>query len=107
MVTSESGQNQTRKLNQDPERLRRRRVSAGLDQKSLATQANVATSHVCRIEQGSASASPRVLGRLAAALGCEIADLMPPETQGGSGDEVSEISPFRETCERPAERRAS
>lgn len=64
---------------QDPARIRRRRIEAGLNRKALAEKAGISPQHMSLIENGTAGASPRVLAQLAAALGCTIADLMPPE----------------------------
>lgn len=66
-------------LTQDPQRLWRARVAAGKSQQQLAAEAKVSTSHMSAIEKGQKAASPDVLRRLAEALGCEIADLMPAE----------------------------
>ncbi|MEU9972312.1 helix-turn-helix transcriptional regulator [Streptomyces sp. NPDC051014] len=65
--------------NQDPVRVRRRRVQAGLKQCDLAGQAGISQSYMSMLEAGTCSASPPVMARLAAVLGCEIAELMPPE----------------------------
>jgi transcriptional regulator with XRE-family HTH domain len=65
--------------NQDPARLRRRRVEAGLSQVSLARRVGVSKGHVSLLESGGRGASPELLGRVAGVLGCEIADLMPSE----------------------------
>jgi transcriptional regulator with XRE-family HTH domain len=67
-------------LNQDPKRLRRRRVTARLTITELAAKAGCSVSYLWQLENGDYSASPRLLGVLADALGCEITDLMPPET---------------------------
>ncbi|MCI3271440.1 helix-turn-helix domain-containing protein [Streptomyces cylindrosporus] len=64
---------------QDPKRLRRRRIEAGLNKKELAMAAGIHPSYVTWLERGDRGASPRVLKRLSKALQCEIADLMPPE----------------------------
>jgi transcriptional regulator with XRE-family HTH domain len=64
---------------QDPQRLRRRRIEAGLNQGELASRAGISESYMSLLSRGKASASPRVLKRLAGALSCEIADLMPPQ----------------------------
>ncbi|MFJ9895279.1 helix-turn-helix domain-containing protein [Streptomyces sp. NPDC091280] len=64
--------------NQDPARVRRRRVEAGLSQVSLARRVGVTKGHLSLVESGGRGASPELLGRLANALSCEIADLMPP-----------------------------
>lgn len=64
---------------QDPQRLKRRRVEAGLNQVELAKAAGIHFSHMSCIERGVRGASPRVLKKLADALHCEVADLLPPE----------------------------
>lgn len=64
--------------NQDPARLRRRRVEAGLSQVSLARTVGVTKGHMSLLESGGRGASPELLARIATAVNCEIADLMPP-----------------------------
>lgn len=54
-------------------------MTLGWDQQTLARNASVAKSHLSLVERGKANASPEILGRLAAAMHCEIADLMPPD----------------------------
>lgn len=70
---------QTPRLAQDPLRVHRRRVQAGLAQNELAARIGISAAQLCRIEKGRSGASASVLSRLAEALHCEIADLMPPE----------------------------
>lgn len=65
--------------NQDPARVRRKRIEAGLTQGALAAKSEISQAYMSMLEKGSASASPPVLSRIARALGCEIPDLMPPE----------------------------
>lgn len=65
--------------NQDPGRVRRKRIEAGLNQTALARKAGISKNHMSMVERGVAGASPGVLARLAEALGCQTADLMPPE----------------------------
>ncbi|WP_405930356.1 helix-turn-helix domain-containing protein [Streptomyces sp. NBC_00827] len=68
--------------NQDPARVRRKRIEAGLSQIALAAMAELSPAHMSSIERRGRSgrgASPKVLARLADALGCEISELMPPE----------------------------
>lgn len=65
--------------NQDPKRLRRRRVAAGLSQTALAKKANITKSHISSVENGRAGFSPEFLARVAMALDCTIEDLMPDE----------------------------
>lgn len=67
-----------RPLSQDPERVRRRRIEAGLNLPALAAKAAMSKGHLSNIENGKVSPTAKTLGRLAAALDCEIADLMPP-----------------------------
>lgn len=64
-------------LYQDPERLRRKRIEAGLDQATLAARADSHQSYISNLEHGTRSASAPMLKRLADALGCPVADLMP------------------------------
>ncbi|MFI8531097.1 helix-turn-helix domain-containing protein [Streptomyces aquilus] len=71
-------QAQTR-LAQDPVRVLRKRVQAGLAQKELAARIGISAAQLCRIEKGKSGASAPVLSRLAEELDCEIADLMPPD----------------------------
>lgn len=61
----------------DPEKLRRKRVEAGLNQVDLALETGIGQSHISRLESGASSTTPRSLARLARALGCTIADLLP------------------------------
>jgi transcriptional regulator with XRE-family HTH domain len=61
----------------DREALRRRRVGQGLSQTKLAEQIGVTPATISYLESGGRQASPSTLVRLARALGCEPADLMP------------------------------
>lgn len=70
---------QTPRLAQDPVRVQRKRVQAGLAQNQLAARIGISAAQLCRIEKGRSGASASVLARLAEALDCEIDDLMPPE----------------------------
>lgn len=70
--------------NQDPKRIRRRRIEAGLSQTALAQKAGVTKSHLCSVENGKAGFSPEFLSRIAGALHCEIADLMPEDDTAGA-----------------------
>ncbi|MFJ5259131.1 helix-turn-helix domain-containing protein [Streptomyces sp. NPDC088387] len=70
---------------QDPKRLRRRRIEAGLNKRELAASAGIHPSYVTWLERGDRGASPRVLKRLAEALHCQIGDLMPPEPTDEAG----------------------
>ncbi len=70
--------------NQDPERLRRRRVAAGMTITDLAAKAGCSVPYLWQLEHGDYSASPRMLARLAKALCCQIIDLMPPEKNGAA-----------------------
>ncbi|MFF7521215.1 helix-turn-helix domain-containing protein [Streptomyces pseudovenezuelae] len=64
--------------NHSPESIRRKRIEAGLKQKELAHKVGISTPHMSSIEHGRVNPSPPVLLRLAAALGCQVPDLMPP-----------------------------
>ncbi|MBB2909289.1 transcriptional regulator with XRE-family HTH domain [Streptosporangium becharense] len=69
-----------RRLNQDPERIRHRRIAAGMNGQALARKAGIAKSYLWRLEKGLASASPEKLKQLAVSLNCKVSDLMPEET---------------------------
>lgn len=75
-------QSPERELNQDPRRLRRRRLAAGMSQAELAAKAGCSFPYVCQLENGKYSASGPMLAKLATALGCEITEIMTPETNG-------------------------
>jgi transcriptional regulator with XRE-family HTH domain len=66
-------------LTQDPVRLRRRRLAAGLSLTDAARRAGCSKAHVSMLEKGAHGASPQLLARFASLYGCEIADLMPGE----------------------------
>ena len=66
------------RLTQDPERIWRKRVEAGLEQHELAAKAEIHRSKMSRIECGRLPARPAELLRIAEALGCPVTDLMPP-----------------------------
>ena len=70
-------------LNQDPAKLRLRRIEAGLQQQDLARRANCSKGHMSEIEKGNRSASPELLGRFAEVLNCPIADLINTEAARG------------------------
>lgn len=66
-----------RPLDHDPVKLRRRRFAAGLTLTALAERSGMNLSTLSGYENGKHSPSPRSLVRMAKALGCEPADLMP------------------------------
>lgn len=66
-------------MNHDPERVRRRRVAAGLNGQALARRAGISKGYLWKIERGESVASPEILAQIAAALGCTIEDLMPSD----------------------------
>jgi transcriptional regulator with XRE-family HTH domain len=68
-----------RPLNQDPKRLKRRRVAARLTITELAAKAGCSVPYLSQLENGEYSASPKLLGSLADALECDIEALMPAE----------------------------
>jgi len=76
-TTSRRAQAARTPLDHDPRRLRRRRIEAGLTLAALAAKTNLSSGHLCELEKGTRNPSPHALARLAAALGCEPADLMP------------------------------
>jgi transcriptional regulator with XRE-family HTH domain len=67
-------------LSQDKHRIRRRRMAAGLTIREASAQSGCSTGLISDLENGNKSAGVRTLAALAAAYGCEITDLMPPET---------------------------
>jgi transcriptional regulator with XRE-family HTH domain len=67
--------------NQDPKRLRRKRIEAGLTQTALAQMAGVTKSHVSAVEKGNAGFSPQNIAAIATALGCEISELLPDDDE--------------------------
>lgn len=75
--TSDKARRPGRAVPYDRAELMRRRALAGLEQKDLAEKSGVSKAHVSRLELGRCGASANVLHRLAAALDCEVADLMP------------------------------
>lgn len=68
-------------LNQDPAKLRRRRVAAGLSITALAERVGKSKGHMSEIENldRTRSASPELLADLARVLDCKTTDLMPDE----------------------------
>lgn len=69
-----------RSLTQDRRRLKRRRIAAGLTLREAAALAGCDFSLIGYLERGERSAGPHTLAALAKAYGCEITDLMPPES---------------------------
>jgi transcriptional regulator with XRE-family HTH domain len=67
-------------LSQDKHRLRRRRIAAGLTIREASVKAQISIGLISELENGKKSAGVRTLAALAKAYGCEITDLMPPET---------------------------
>ena len=63
----------------DPDKLRRRRVAAGLNQTDLAQATGIQQSHLSKLERGRSNTTARSLAVIARALDCEIKDLMPDE----------------------------
>lgn len=85
MSRSKQQSRRLRPLYQDPAALRRKRIEAGLDQADLAGRADCSQNFISNLERGNRSASAPMLGKLAQALGCEIADLLPPLANGNGG----------------------
>lgn len=65
----------------DPQRLTRRRVEAGLSQNRLAELVGVTKQQVSAVSLGKANFSPETLAKVAQALDCEIADLLPEDDE--------------------------
>lgn len=65
---------------QDPQRVFRARVKAGLEQQELAARVGISAAQMSRIESGISGASVEVLHKLAAEFGCTVTELMPAET---------------------------
>lgn len=61
--------------------LRRLRVNAGLNQTELAGLSGLSTQLISALECGDSGASPKSLRKIARVLGCQVADLLAPETQ--------------------------
>jgi transcriptional regulator with XRE-family HTH domain len=61
----------------DKEKLRLKRIRAGLTQPQLAELAQLHPSHVSLMERGKRGTSPKTLNILAGILGCDITELMP------------------------------
>lgn len=76
---------------QDPQRLRKKRIAAGLNQRELAAAAGVSKSHMSLLERGLRGASPRVLKRFTERLNCTVEDLMPPEPNDKPADEAEAV----------------
>lgn len=79
MTDSRPTQRRTRArfpLDHDPRRLRQRRLAAGLTLPELAELAQVSKGHLSEVENGTRNPSPRLLGRLARELRCEIMDIL-------------------------------
>lgn len=77
-------QDERRHLAQDPARLRWRRRAAGLSMGDLAKKSSLAKGTISNLERGTYSAEPATLAKLAAALGCQITDIMPDEPNSGA-----------------------
>ncbi len=61
-------------------RLRELRLEAGMTQAELARRSNVVTSYVTRLERATSAPGIDLVDRLATALGCTAADLLPAAT---------------------------
>jgi transcriptional regulator with XRE-family HTH domain len=58
-------------------KLKELRLSRGMSQGELASQAQVTTNYISRLEKGGAAPGIDLVARLAVALGVQIADLLP------------------------------
>jgi transcriptional regulator with XRE-family HTH domain len=59
------------------ERLRELRLARGMSQAELASQAEVTTNYISRLEGGGAAPGIDLVARLAVSLGVPVADLLP------------------------------
>lgn len=59
----------------------RRRQELGWRQVDLSNESKVSQPWLCRIESGEYDGSPRVIKKLADALGCKVTDLILPEPE--------------------------
>ena len=66
-------------------RLRELRQARDTTQADLAREAQVALSHLSKLEKGEAAPGLDLLDRLAKALGTTVVDLLPPPAPGGDG----------------------
>jgi transcriptional regulator with XRE-family HTH domain len=69
-------------------RLRERRQEAGMSQETLAETAGLSRTSVVNIEKGRQGVSLGTLYRLANALACDCADLLPPPPEGQAIPEI-------------------
>lgn len=60
----------------DPDKLRLKRIEAGLNQTDLAQVTGIQQSHISKLERGASDTTPKSLARIAKALGCTITDLL-------------------------------
>lgn len=77
-------------------RLRELRHSRGMTQAELARLANITTSYIGRLEAGGAAPGIDLVGRLAAALGTTLNDLLPttpsPDTQAALKEQARRLA---------------
>jgi transcriptional regulator with XRE-family HTH domain len=71
-----------RETSQDGRRLKRRRLIAEMTIRQLSGKAGVSIGSISMAERGLQSLGVDALARLAGALGCDIADLLPDEPNG-------------------------
>lgn len=73
-------------------RLREVRLARSITQADLAEKAQVALSHLSKLEKGEAAPGLDLLGRLAVALDTTITDLLPrPASSDDSGDQKERV----------------
>ena len=63
----------------DPGKLRDKRIRARLTRPELARITGLDSTHIFKLEAGTRGTTPKTLGALADALGCDIDDLMPDQ----------------------------
>ena len=85
MDDTASGSDRPRPRNQDPVKLRNRRILAGLSLTTVAQRTGKSKGHMSEIEslKRFKSASPELLADLAGIYGCTIADLVSDEILHG------------------------
>jgi transcriptional regulator with XRE-family HTH domain len=89
-----------------PNRIRELREAQGLSQAELARQINVTPPALQKVEIGSRKLDQQWMRRIAKALGCDPADLLPPEDNPWSltDEERALIDHFRHAKEEDQEK---
>ncbi|WP_406168993.1 helix-turn-helix transcriptional regulator [Streptomyces sp. NBC_00996] len=72
-------------MNEDPREFRRRRIEAGLSQTELARRIGKGRSRICDVEKERAGLAPEDLKKVAEIFGCEVHDLLLPDSDDTTG----------------------